>query len=101
MKVSVFYRGRATVQAWVAGLGLFALMSLASMTCQAQTGTLFSSKTAASNAPGTAALLASASPVVSTEQVRAELLAHAPQGIQAGQTFWLGLQIEHQPHWHT
>jgi thiol:disulfide interchange protein DsbD len=101
VKVSVFYRGRATVQAWVAGLGLFALMSLASMTCQAQTGTLFSSKTAASNAPGTAALLASASPVVSTEQVRAELLAHAPQGIQAGQTFWLGLQIEHQPHWHT
>lgn len=38
---------------------------------------------------------------VKTDQVRAELLAHAPQGIQAGQTFWLGLQIEHQPHWHT
>jgi thiol:disulfide interchange protein DsbD len=36
-----------------------------------------------------------------TEQVRAELLAHAPQGIQAGQTFWLGLQIVHQAHWHT
>jgi len=39
--------------------------------------------------------------VVSTEQVRAELLVHAPQGIQAGQTFWLGLHIEHQPDWHT
>ncbi len=38
---------------------------------------------------------------VKTEQVRAELLAHAPQGLQAGQTFWLGLQIQHQPHWHT
>ncbi|PUE25486.1 protein-disulfide reductase [Limnohabitans sp. Jir72] len=38
---------------------------------------------------------------VKTDQVRAELLAHAPQGIQAGQTFWLGLQIQHQPHWHT
>ncbi|MGV0961262.1 MAG: protein-disulfide reductase DsbD family protein [Limnohabitans sp.] len=36
-----------------------------------------------------------------TDQVRAELLAHAPQGIQAGQTFWLGLQLQHQPHWHT
>jgi thiol:disulfide interchange protein DsbD len=39
--------------------------------------------------------------MIKTEQVRAQLLAHAPQGIQAGQTFWLGLQIEHQPHWHT
>jgi thiol:disulfide interchange protein/DsbC/DsbD-like thiol-disulfide interchange protein len=38
---------------------------------------------------------------IKTDQVRAELLAHAPQGIQAGQTFWLGLQIQHQPHWHT
>ena len=38
---------------------------------------------------------------VKTDQVRAELLAHAPQGIQAGQSFWLGLQIQHQPHWHT
>jgi thiol:disulfide interchange protein DsbD len=48
-------------------------------------------------------LLASAnvSPVVKTDQVQAELLVHAPQGIQAGTTFWLGLQINHQPHWHT
>jgi thiol:disulfide interchange protein DsbD len=38
---------------------------------------------------------------VKTDQVMAELLAHAPQGVQAGQTFWLGLQITHQPHWHT
>jgi len=40
-------------------------------------------------------------PIVKTEQVRAELLAHAPQGVQPGKTFWLGLQITHQPHWHT
>ena len=40
-------------------------------------------------------------PVVKTDQVRAELLAHAPQGVQPGQIFWLGLQIRHQPHWHT
>ncbi len=35
------------------------------------------------------------------EQVQVELLAHAPQGVQAGHTFWLGLKIEHAPHWHT
>ena len=40
-------------------------------------------------------------PIVKTDQVRAELLAHAPQGVQPGQTFWLGLQIQHQAHWHT
>ena len=39
--------------------------------------------------------------VVKTDQVKAELVAHAPQGIQAGQALWLGLRIEHQPHWHT
>lgn len=39
--------------------------------------------------------------VVNTPQVRAELLAHAPQGVKAGQTIWLGLQLTHQPHWHT
>jgi thiol:disulfide interchange protein len=39
--------------------------------------------------------------VVSTEQVRAELMAHAPQGIEAGKTVWVGLQLAHQPQWHT
>ncbi len=39
--------------------------------------------------------------VVKTEQVRAELVAHAPQGIAPGQPMWLGLAIDHQPHWHT
>ena len=41
------------------------------------------------------------SAVVQTPQVRAELVAHAPQGVQAGQPLWLGLQIQHQPGWHT
>jgi thiol:disulfide interchange protein/DsbC/DsbD-like thiol-disulfide interchange protein len=40
-------------------------------------------------------------PVVKTEQVRAELVAHAPQGIAPGQPVRLGLAIEHAPHWHT
>ena len=41
------------------------------------------------------------SAVVQTEQVRAELLAFAPDGVAAGKTVWVGLQIAHQPHWHT
>ncbi len=41
------------------------------------------------------------SAVVNTPQLRAELLAHAPQGVQAGQPLWVGLQLTHQPEWHT
>ncbi|MFM2075725.1 MAG: hypothetical protein RJB34_2030 [Pseudomonadota bacterium] len=39
--------------------------------------------------------------VVDTGQVRAELLAHAPQGAGLGQTVWLGLLLDHTPQWHT
>ena len=39
--------------------------------------------------------------IVSTPQVRAELVAHAPYGVQAGKTFWIGLQLQHAPEWHT
>ena len=39
--------------------------------------------------------------VVSTAQVRAELMAHAPDGADAGKTVWLGLQLTHKPQWHT
>lgn len=39
--------------------------------------------------------------IVSTAQVRAELMAHAPDGADAGKTVWLGLQLTHQPEWHT
>ena len=41
------------------------------------------------------------SAVVQTEQLRAELLAHAPDGVDPGKTIWVGLQLKHQPHWHT
>lgn len=39
--------------------------------------------------------------VVTTPQVRAELVAHAPDGVVPGKPVWLGLAITHQPHWHT
>ncbi|MBC5783990.1 thioredoxin family protein [Ramlibacter sp. USB13] len=52
-----------------------------------------------------APLLALAQPApagtVTTPQVRAELLAHAPDGVQPGKPLWVGLQITHQPEWHT
>ena len=44
---------------------------------------------------------AAGSAVVTTPHVRAELLAQAPQGLTPGATVWLGLQIAHQPEWHT
>ncbi|ALK87269.1 protein-disulfide reductase DsbD family protein [Limnohabitans sp. 63ED37-2] len=103
MKVSVFSRGWATVKSWglvLAGLGLSAIL-WAPLPGQAQTGTLFSNKSAPASTSGTDALLGGDPHVINTEQVRAELRVHAPEGIRAGQTFWLGLQIEHQPDWHT
>ncbi|WP_231402388.1 protein-disulfide reductase DsbD family protein [Caenimonas aquaedulcis] len=39
--------------------------------------------------------------VVSTERVRAELMAHAPDGVDPGKKVWVGLQLAHQPEWHT
>ena len=98
MKFSELSRGWASVQGWMLGLGLGALL-MTSWPGQAQTGPLFSAKSTSSTSGN--ALLGGATHVVKTEQVRAELLVHAPQGLQAGQTFWLGLQIEHQPDWHT
>ncbi|EKD99080.1 MAG: hypothetical protein ACD_23C00144G0002 [uncultured bacterium] len=38
---------------------------------------------------------------VSTEQIHAELVAHAPDGVDPGKTVWVGLQLRHQPDWHT
>jgi thiol:disulfide interchange protein len=39
--------------------------------------------------------------VVTTERVRAELMAHAPDGVGPGKQVWVGLQLTHQPEWHT
>jgi thiol:disulfide interchange protein DsbD len=76
----------------------FCVALMATAPSLAQTRSLFSAKPSSTS---TASLLGQDSPVVNTEQVRAELMVHAPQGIQVGQTFWLGLQIEHQADWHT
>lgn len=99
-------RGWTRLQVWTF-LGAFVCIGLLlawPLPSGAQSGALFSSKAANSGTPGTPMannILSAGRHVVSTEQVRAELLVHAPQGIQAGHTFWLGLQIEHQPDWHT
>lgn len=48
-----------------------------------------------------AALFGGSPAVVKTDQVRAELVAHAPEGVEPGKPVWLGLKIEHDRHWHT
>src|SRR4051812_18669633 len=49
----------------------------------------------------TVALAQADKAVVTTERVRAELVAHAPDGVEPGKPLWVGLQIVHQPQWHT
>jgi len=51
--------------------------------------------------PAAAQLQTKATPVVTTPHVRAELVAHAPDGVAPGADVWVGLQITHQPEWHT
>ena len=48
-----------------------------------------------------AQLAAPGKTVVTTERVRAELLANAPDGVAPGKPVWVGLQLAHQPQWHT
>lgn len=39
--------------------------------------------------------------VFQSAQTRAELVAHAPDGVRPGQTLWVGLRLDHAPEWHT
>jgi thiol:disulfide interchange protein len=57
--------------------------------------------TAAAGLPAAAQLTSQAQAVVSTPRVRAELLAYAPEGVAPGAAVWVGLQLVHQPQWHT
>ncbi|QRY33471.1 protein-disulfide reductase DsbD family protein [Variovorax sp. PMC12] len=56
---------------------------------------------AASSMPAAAQLASKPGAVVTTPHVRAELIAHAPDGVAPGSPVWVGLQITHQPEWHT
>ena len=38
---------------------------------------------------------------VKTDEVQAQLVAHAPDGVAPGKPLWLGLLIRHAPEWHT
>lgn len=56
---------------------------------------------AAASMPAAAQLASKTGAVVTTPHVRAELVAHAPDGVTPGAQAWVGLQITHQPEWHT
>ncbi|MBI2751882.1 MAG: thioredoxin family protein [Burkholderiales bacterium] len=72
---------------------LIAILLIAAFAASTRAGAQILPKGSAQSGPATA--------VVQTEQVRAELFAHAPDGVAPGKAVWLGLQIRHQPHWHT
>lgn len=64
--------------------------------------TLFFIALCAGFLPATAQIgLKNSGSVVTTPQVRAELLAYAPDGVGAGKKVWVGLQITHKEQWHT
>ena len=63
--------------------------------------TALAGATALAQLPSVSALLDSDKAEVRTDQVRARLLVHAPQGIRSGQSFEAGLLLEHAPQWHT
>ncbi|MDZ4101025.1 MAG: protein-disulfide reductase DsbD family protein [Hydrogenophaga sp.] len=44
---------------------------------------------------------AASATVVQSDQARAELVAHAPDGAGPGRPVWVGLQLTHAPEWHT
>jgi thiol:disulfide interchange protein DsbD len=75
--------------------------SIAALTPSMPSLTTFFATLVAALAAGSLPAQAANPAVVTTPQVRAELVAHAPEGLAAGKPVWLGLKIEHQPHWHT
>ena len=80
---------------------LFALFFIAASAGWTGARAQFLPKFGTNSSSSTTTTASAASAVVSTERVRAELVAHAPQGVAPGAPLWLGLQITHQPGWHT
>lgn len=79
-----------------------ALFLIAACTAPTWAQTPFSTQSASQAAPiDLAAAGTRPSAVVQTAQVRAELVAHAPQGVGPGKPVQVGLWLQHQPHWHT
>ena len=76
-------------------LALGACMAGAPLQAQQVSGSV-----SASSASAFAALTTDASEV-RNDQVDARLLAYAPEGVAADKPLWVGLQLTHQPHWHT
>ena len=75
-------------------------------TALAASASFVAAPVAAQSVPSTPSLFSTsgsnkASAVVTTSEVRAELMVHAPQGVTPGQPLWVGLNITHQPEWHT
>jgi len=85
------YRPSPRFRPWAAAAWLLALALLT--LCAAQSSLAQIQLLGSSQASGGA--------VVTTPRVRAELVAHAPDGVTPGQPLWLGLRITHQPEWHT
>ncbi len=91
-------------QRWLSTLAIAASLGAASLGAAAQinlkslTG---SGSLGAGNATGMSSAGAAGGSTVVTDHVRAELVAQAPDGIGPGKPLWLGLQITHQPEWHT
>ena len=75
---------------------LFALIFIAACAYTSSANAQISFKSGAFGATAPAA-----PNVVTTPRVRAELVAHAPDGLGAGQKAWLGLSLKHEPDWHT
>ncbi|NBX22146.1 MAG: protein-disulfide reductase, partial [Betaproteobacteria bacterium] len=77
---------------------LSALLLIAACALPTGASAQLSSSNSSLVAPATGSVAASQ---VKTDQVVAELVVHAPDGVTPGKTLWLGLLLQHQPHWHT
>ena len=85
---------------------LSAALSTALLVAASLVSTLAVAQNTSSNIPGIGKAASAGNggargAVVTTDQVRAELLAWAPDGVGPGKQVWLALQLAHQPEWHT